>query len=202
MSTPAPSAPFHLPTPASRAYCLAAWLFQSGCSFTNLIHEIFSAALCGAPPLLPVAMATRSAARRAARHASLALQTPQGRTAEARLLRRLPAAAVLRVPAAPSAAARRAGGLAMRPFASSALPPHQVLEMPALSPTMDKGNLAEWNKKEGDRIREGEVLATIETDKSTMAWEVRTGSAQRTVRVIGCPREQASATWKPARQST
>merc|ERR1719174_1539172 len=37
---------------------------------------------------------------------------------------------------------------------------------------MDKGNLAEWNKKEGDRIREGEVLATIETDKSTMAWEV------------------------------
>eukprot|EP00793_Prasinoderma_coloniale_P000295 PRCOL_00005279-RA len=44
--------------------------------------------------------------------------------------------------------------------------------MPALSPTMEKGNIAEWAKKEGDAVSEGDVLATIETDKSTMAWEV------------------------------
>ncbi|MBX6329922.1 MAG: E3 binding domain-containing protein, partial [Pseudolabrys sp.] len=43
--------------------------------------------------------------------------------------------------------------------------------MPALSPTMEKGNLARWLKKEGDRIRSGEVIAEIETDKATMEYE-------------------------------
>jgi pyruvate dehydrogenase E2 component (dihydrolipoamide acetyltransferase) len=43
--------------------------------------------------------------------------------------------------------------------------------MPALSPTMEKGNLARWLKKEGDRIKSGDVIAEIETDKATMEVE-------------------------------
>ena len=43
--------------------------------------------------------------------------------------------------------------------------------MPALSPTMEKGNLAKWLKKEGDRIKSGDILAEIETDKATMEVE-------------------------------
>jgi pyruvate dehydrogenase E2 component (dihydrolipoamide acetyltransferase) len=43
--------------------------------------------------------------------------------------------------------------------------------MPALSPTMEKGNLARWLKKEGDTIKPGDVLAEIETDKATMEVE-------------------------------
>src|ERR1700758_2552863 len=48
--------------------------------------------------------------------------------------------------------------------------PIQVL-MPALSPTMEKGNLAKWVKSEGDRVKAGDVLAEIETDKATMEFE-------------------------------
>lgn len=43
--------------------------------------------------------------------------------------------------------------------------------MPALSPTMEVGNLAKWLKKEGDPIRAGDVIAEIETDKATMEVE-------------------------------
>src|SRR4051812_10462398 len=43
--------------------------------------------------------------------------------------------------------------------------------MPALSPTMEKGNLAKWLKKEGDQVRSGDVIAEIETDKATMEVE-------------------------------
>src|ERR1700742_2789748 len=43
--------------------------------------------------------------------------------------------------------------------------------MPALSPTMEKGNLAKWLKKEGDTVKSGDVLAEIETDKATMEVE-------------------------------
>jgi pyruvate dehydrogenase E1 component beta subunit len=48
--------------------------------------------------------------------------------------------------------------------------PIQVL-MPALSPTMEKGNLAKWLKKEGEQIKSGDVIAEIETDKATMEVE-------------------------------
>src|SRR6202007_2571794 len=48
--------------------------------------------------------------------------------------------------------------------------PIQVL-LPALSPTMEKGNLAKWLKKEGDTIKSGDVIAEIETDKATMEVE-------------------------------
>src|SRR5438132_465783 len=43
--------------------------------------------------------------------------------------------------------------------------------MPALSPTMEKGNLAKWFKKEGDKVKPGDVIAEIETDKATMEYE-------------------------------
>ena len=43
--------------------------------------------------------------------------------------------------------------------------------MPALSPTMEKGKLAKWLKKEGDKVKSGDILAEIETDKATMEVE-------------------------------
>jgi pyruvate dehydrogenase E2 component (dihydrolipoamide acetyltransferase) len=43
--------------------------------------------------------------------------------------------------------------------------------MPALSPTMEKGNLSKWLKKEGDKVKAGDVIAEIETDKATMEVE-------------------------------
>ena len=48
--------------------------------------------------------------------------------------------------------------------------PVEVL-MPALSPTMEKGNLAKWVKNEGDKVKAGDVIAEIETDKATMEVE-------------------------------
>lgn len=48
--------------------------------------------------------------------------------------------------------------------------PTQIL-MPALSPTMEEGNLAKWNVKEGDTVSSGDVIAEIETDKATMEFE-------------------------------
>src|SRR3569833_881117 len=43
--------------------------------------------------------------------------------------------------------------------------------MPALSPTMEKGNLSKWVKSEGDKVKAGDVIAEIETDKATMEVE-------------------------------
>ncbi|MCX5494115.1 pyruvate dehydrogenase complex dihydrolipoamide acetyltransferase [Kaistia dalseonensis] len=43
--------------------------------------------------------------------------------------------------------------------------------MPALSPTMEEGNLSKWNVKEGDKVKSGDVIAEIETDKATMEVE-------------------------------
>src|SRR5215475_13087037 len=48
--------------------------------------------------------------------------------------------------------------------------PIEIL-MPALSPTMTEGNLAKWVKKEGDKVKAGQVIAEIETDKATMEVE-------------------------------
>ena len=48
--------------------------------------------------------------------------------------------------------------------------PIEIL-MPALSPTMEEGNLAKWVKKEGDSVAAGDVIAEIETDKATMEVE-------------------------------
>ncbi|KAH9328325.1 hypothetical protein KI387_000433, partial [Taxus chinensis] len=61
--------------------------------------------------------------------------------------------------------------LQSRQFSSSELPMHNVLQMPALSPTMDKGNIATWKKNEGDKIEPGDVICDIETDKATLDFE-------------------------------
>ncbi|BDA46555.1 Dihydrolipoyllysine-residue acetyltransferase component of pyruvate dehydrogenase complex, mitochondrial [Coccomyxa sp. Obi] len=63
--------------------------------------------------------------------------------------------------------------LLQRAFASGGLPPHTVLEMPALSPTMSQGNIAAWKKKEGEEYAAGDVLCEVETDKATMDWEAQ-----------------------------
>ena len=63
----------------------------------------------------------------------------------------------------------------------------QVL-MPALSPTMEKGNLAKWLKKEGDKVKSGDVIAEIETDKATMEVEaVDEGTLAKIVVAAGTP---------------
>ncbi|XVE75501.1 hypothetical protein DITRI_Ditri12bG0098500 [Diplodiscus trichospermus] len=51
------------------------------------------------------------------------------------------------------------------------LPPHNVIGMPALSPTMNQGNIFKWRKKEGDKIEVGDVICEIETDKATLEFE-------------------------------
>ncbi|EHA47987.1 dihydrolipoyllysine-residue acetyltransferase component-pyruvate dehydrogenase complex [Pyricularia oryzae 70-15] len=50
-------------------------------------------------------------------------------------------------------------------------PPHTVVKMPALSPTMTAGNIGAWHKKPGDGIAPGDVLVEIETDKAQMDFE-------------------------------
>ncbi|MFN3259911.1 MAG: pyruvate dehydrogenase complex dihydrolipoamide acetyltransferase [Pikeienuella sp.] len=58
--------------------------------------------------------------------------------------------------------------------------------MPALSPTMEEGNLAKWHVKEGDKVSSGDVIAEIETDKATMEVEaVDEGIVGRIVVVEG-----------------
>lgn len=53
------------------------------------------------------------------------------------------------------------------------LPSHLVVGMPALSPTMELGNLTQWLKKEGDSVAPGDVIALIETDKATVDFEAQ-----------------------------
>nr|XP_009942951.1 PREDICTED: dihydrolipoyllysine-residue acetyltransferase component of pyruvate dehydrogenase complex, mitochondrial [Opisthocomus hoazin] len=52
-----------------------------------------------------------------------------------------------------------------------ALGSHQQVALPALSPTMQMGTIARWEKKEGDKISEGELVAEVETDKATVGFE-------------------------------
>lgn len=54
---------------------------------------------------------------------------------------------------------------------NSAYPPHNVVSLPNLSPTMETGNVVSWAKNEGDKVAEGDLLAEIETDKATMAMD-------------------------------
>ncbi|XP_056253297.1 dihydrolipoyllysine-residue acetyltransferase component of pyruvate dehydrogenase complex, mitochondrial [Seriola aureovittata] len=63
-----------------------------------------------------------------------------------------------------------AGGCQTKRFYS--LPPHQKVELPALSPTMQTGTIARWEKKEGEKIGEGDLIAEVETDKATVGFEM------------------------------
>ena len=47
----------------------------------------------------------------------------------------------------------------------------EIVTMPRLSDTMEEGTVAKWNKKVGDKVNEGDILAEIETDKATMEFE-------------------------------
>ncbi|XP_045537151.1 dihydrolipoyllysine-residue acetyltransferase component of pyruvate dehydrogenase complex, mitochondrial isoform X3 [Papilio machaon] len=53
----------------------------------------------------------------------------------------------------------------------SDLPSHNKVNLPALSPTMESGSIVRWEKKEGDKLGEGDLLCEIETDKATMGFE-------------------------------
>lgn len=56
-------------------------------------------------------------------------------------------------------------------YASKSFPPHHVIDMPALSPTMTQGNVGVWQKEVGDKLEPGEALVEIETDKASMDFE-------------------------------
>ncbi|KAI1077956.1 Dihydrolipoyllysine-residue acetyltransferase [Whalleya microplaca] len=64
---------------------------------------------------------------------------------------------------------RTSSALLARYYAS--FPPHTIIKMPALSPTMTAGNIGNWQKKVGDPIAPGDVLVEIETDKAQMDFE-------------------------------
>src|SRR5450432_4286101 len=79
--------------------------------------------------------------------------------------------------------------------------PIQVL-MPALSPTMEKGNLAKWLKAEGDQIKAGDVIAEIETDKATMEVEaVDEGTLGQIAVILSDGEDRAALTKSPQKSS-
>jgi len=82
------------------------------------------------------------------------------------LLRR--ASCFLRASAFPK---QLASARVLAPFSS--LPDHEVMGLPALSPTMEAGTIGSWNVKEGDAFEAGSVIAEIETDKATMGFEAQ-----------------------------
>lgn len=53
----------------------------------------------------------------------------------------------------------------------TSLPDHEVVGLPALSPTMEVGTIAKWNKQEGDLISAGDVVCEVETDKAVVDYE-------------------------------
>ncbi|KAK9463757.1 2-oxoacid dehydrogenases acyltransferase-domain-containing protein [Lipomyces oligophaga] len=59
----------------------------------------------------------------------------------------------------------------IRLYASKSYPPHTVIDMPALSPTMTMGNVGKWQKSIGDSLAPGDILVEIETDKAQMDFE-------------------------------
>ena len=77
--------------------------------------------------------------------------------------------------AAEEEAERAAAAPASGAGAALNLPPHAILGMPSLSPTMTQGSLSSWKKSEGDAIEAGEILAEVETDKATIEWEAVDG---------------------------
>lgn len=75
-----------------------------------------------------------------------------------------------------SASSSRSSSLLLRHFSSEEgdeLPYHLVVGMPALSPTMESGTLANWSIAEGDSFAAGDVLAKIETDKASIDFEAQ-----------------------------
>jgi len=59
-----------------------------------------------------------------------------------------------------------------RMFSTSLLPDHVLINLPSLSPTMEKGNISKWKIDIGQEIKTGSVLAEIETDKAVVDFEI------------------------------
>ncbi|KAM9033927.1 dihydrolipoyllysine-residue acetyltransferase component of pyruvate dehydrogenase complex, mitochondrial [Sarcophilus harrisii] len=79
-------------------------------------------------------------------------------------------------PGSGSAAAPRARSLLLQLLGTPgrrwySFPPHQKVPLPSLSPTMQAGTIARWEKKEGEKINEGDLIAEVETDKATVGFE-------------------------------
>lgn len=70
-----------------------------------------------------------------------------------------------------TSASRTSGLTLARLYSSGKFPPHTVIHMPALSPTMTQGNIQSWAKSVGDELSPGEPIAEIETDKASMDFE-------------------------------
>ncbi|CAM9708110.1 unnamed protein product [Scytosiphon promiscuus] len=60
-----------------------------------------------------------------------------------------------------------------RRYLSSGLPEHEVVGLPALSPTMETGTITEWLVKEGDSFAAGDIICMVETDKATVDFEAQ-----------------------------
>lgn len=74
---------------------------------------------------------------------------------------------------APAQAAPAQAAPAKPAAPAKSYPDHIVLDMPNLSPTMEKGNISTWNKKVGDKVTPGEALCGIETDKAVVDFEMQ-----------------------------
>lgn len=72
---------------------------------------------------------------------------------------------------APSAPSPKPSASAPAAAEAKSYPTHTPVKLPSLSPTMEKGNIQSWMKSEGDELKEGDVLAQIETDKAVMDFE-------------------------------
>ncbi|GLE09758.1 hypothetical protein PINS_up021598 [Pythium insidiosum] len=57
--------------------------------------------------------------------------------------------------------------------AFSSLPDHEVVGLPALSPTMETGTIAKWMKKEGELVAAGDIICQVETDKAVVDFEAQ-----------------------------
>merc|ERR1712151_1112898 len=55
----------------------------------------------------------------------------------------------------------------------STYPPHEIVPMPSLSPTMESGTITKWNLNEGDEFDAGDVLCEVETDKASVDFEAQ-----------------------------
>jgi len=76
-------------------------------------------------------------------------------------------------PPAPETSSAPPAPKAAAPKPASSYPIHSVVDLPALSPTMTSGSLVSWEAKVGDKIEEGDSIATIETDKASVALEIQ-----------------------------
>src|SRR5208283_5173748 len=72
--------------------------------------------------------------------------------------------------AAPSISSKSEAQEESKSASEAKYPVHQKIFLPALSPTVEKSTIRSWNKKEGDKIGEGDLIAQVETDKATIDW--------------------------------